>query len=288
MPAHPTGLYMEASIVLFRLFTGQFEVAHRSERLVARTAYPDTKTFRLAFSEGVRDRNSMAGLLLGRQSCGLTSDPGSTVKWWRTMTTVEHFVSKPFALPEYERAQFEFLNLAVKGLMKTKNPIYAQIREAEPMENLPTTQNTMPSGEVVATAPLMMATQVVIKLDDIRLRNLDYLAEQVDSIAEEHITQFMKHFYDMHARTCEGAGTATNVAGSPFTFESYLLGFSKADLRFQKDGTPILPQLVTSPEMVKAISALPPWTDAQQKQWDDMIEGKRKEFFANRRHRKLC
>ena len=26
----------------------------------------------------------------------------------------------------------------------------------------------------------------------------------------------------------------------------------------------------------------------QQKQWDDMIDGKRKEVFANRRHRKLC
>lgn len=204
------------------------------------------------------------------------------------MTVVEHSMSKPFGLPEYERAQFEFLNLAVKGLMKTKNPIYAQIREAEPLENMPTTQNTMPSGEVVQTPPLMMVTKVVVKLDDIRMRNLDYLAEQVDSIAEERIAQFMRHFYDTVARTCEGAGTATNMAGAPFTFDSYLQSFSKMELRFQKDGTPVLPQLVTSPEMVKAISALPPWTEAQHKQWNDMIDGKRKEFFANRRHRKLC
>ena len=204
------------------------------------------------------------------------------------MTANEHFVAKPFALPEYEQAQFQFLHLAVKGLMKTKNPIYAQIREAEPMENMPITRNTMPSGEVVATAPLMMVTKVVVKLDDIRMRNLDYLAEQADSIAEERIGQFMRHFYDTLARTCEGAGTATNMNGAPFTFEAYLQSFAKMDLRFRKDGTPILPQLVTSPEMVKAISALPPWTVDQQKQWDDMIEGKRKEFFANRRHRKLC
>jgi hypothetical protein len=204
------------------------------------------------------------------------------------MASTETFVQKPFALPEYERAQFEFVNVAVKGLMKTKSPVYAQIREAEPTENLPTTQNTMPSGEVVATAPLMIETKVVIKLDDIRIRNLDYLPEQVDSIAKERITHFMKHFYDTFARTCEGAGTATNMAGAPLTFESYLLSFSKVELRFQKDGTPILPQLVASPEMVKALCALPPWTEAQQKRWDDMIDGKRKEFFANRRHRKLC
>ncbi len=204
------------------------------------------------------------------------------------MTASEHFVSEPFALPEYELAQFEFLNLAVKGLMKTKNPIYAQIQEAEPMESMPITQNTMPSGEVVATAPLMMVTKVVVKLDDIRMRNLDYLAEQVDSVAEERVAQFMRHFYDTLARTCEGAGTATNMNGAPFTFEAYLNSFSKIDLRFRKDGTPILPQLIASPEMVKAISVLPPWTVAEQKQWDDMIDGKRREFFANRRHRKLC
>ncbi len=204
------------------------------------------------------------------------------------MTANEHFEAKPFALPEYERAQFEFLSLAVKGLMKTKNPVYAQLREAEPMENIPITQNTMPSGEVVATAPLMMVSKAVVKLDDVRMRNLEYLAEQADSIAEERIGHCMRHFYDTLARTCEGAGTATIMNGAPFTFEAYLQSFSKMDLRFRKDGTPILPQLIASPEMVKAISALPQWTVDQQKQWDDMIEGKRKEFFANRRHRKLC
>ena len=33
----------------------------------------------------------------------------------------------------------------------------------------------------------------------------------------------------------EGAGTATNMAGAPFTFESYLLCFLKMELRFKRD-----------------------------------------------------
>jgi hypothetical protein len=204
------------------------------------------------------------------------------------MPIVGQTVSKPFALPEYERAQFEFLNLAVKGLMKTKSSVFAQIREAEPVENLPVTQNTMPSGETVESEPLMIKTKVEIRLDDIRSRNLDALGERVDAIAEERIALVMKHFYEMFTRTCQAAGTATEVLGSPLTFESYFQGFSKIELRFDKDGQPMMPQMVVSPEMAKAMTALPPWTDAQQKIWDDMIERKRQEFFANRRHRKLC
>jgi len=203
-------------------------------------------------------------------------------------TVVERFTSKPFALPEYERAQFEFMELAIKSLMKTKSPVYAQIREAEPMENIPTTQNTMPSGEIVETAPLLMVTKVVIPLADIRSRNLDALGEHVDSVAEERIGQFMRHFYDTLARTSEAAGTATNMAGAPLTFESHLLAFSKIELRFRKDGTPVMPHLIASPALLEAIAALPPLTEAQKKRWNDMIDDKRKEFFANRRHRKFC
>jgi hypothetical protein len=204
------------------------------------------------------------------------------------MTVVERFTSKPFALPEYERAQYEFVNLAVKELMKFKNSVYAQIREAEPSENLPTTQNTMPSGETVETAPLMMATKVVISLDDIRSRNLDALAELVNFIAEERIVQFMSHLYDIMARITEAAGTATNMAGAPLTFESHLLAFSKTEISFRKDGTPVMPQLINGSTLVDPLAVLPPLTKTQQKQWDDMIEAKRKGFFANRRHRKLC
>jgi hypothetical protein len=204
------------------------------------------------------------------------------------MMTAEHFLPKPFALPEYERAQFEFFGLAIKGMMKAKSSIFAQIPEAEPTENLPVTQNTMLSGEVVATPPLELATKVEIKLDDIRLRNLESLGELIDSLAEERLTHFMAHLCDMLGRTSEGAGTATDMAGAPLTFESYLESFSKMELRFQRDGTPMMPQMFGSPGAMKAFSALWNFNEAQQTQWDEMIDGKRKEFFANRRHRKLC
>ncbi len=195
--------------------------------------------------------------------------------------------SRLFALPEYERAQFDVFNSAIKGLMKAKDYLYAQIPESDPSEMMPATQNTMPSGETVRSEPVLMESKIVFQWDDIRNCNLEALAEQADKVAEERLAVIMPHLFATLARTCEAAGTATDMAGAPLTFESYLAGFSKMDLRFDANGEPILPQLVVHPETAKMLAKLPPWTAEQQEKWNAMIDGKRKEYFANRRHRKL-
>ena len=63
------------------------------------------------------------------------------------MPNVRKSTSRLFALPEYERAQFDVFFSAVKGLMKAKDSFYAQIPEGDSSEMLPATQNTMPSGQ---------------------------------------------------------------------------------------------------------------------------------------------
>jgi len=204
------------------------------------------------------------------------------------MPQIGKLESRLFALPEYERAQFEFFNAAVQSLMRTKDPIYAQIRTGDSSEAIPVTQNTMPSGAMVQNQPLIIESRVEFQWDDLRECNLSALAEQVDRIADERIAIVMRHFFDTFARTCDAAGTGTDLAGAPLTFESYFMSFSKIELQFDKDGNPIMPQLVVHPETAKILAAVPPWTPEQQAKWDDMIETKWKEFFAKRRHRKLC
>jgi hypothetical protein len=195
--------------------------------------------------------------------------------------------SRLFALPEYERAQFDLFHSAVRHLMKAKNSLYAQIQEGDHSETIPATQNTMPSGETVTSEPIMMESKIVFQWDDIRNCNLDALAEQADNAAEERLSIVMPRLFEMLGKTSEAAGTATDMAGAPLTFESYLAAFSKIELRFEENGEPIMPQLVVHPDTAKMLRSLPRWTADQQKIWDAMIEGKRKEYFASRRHRKL-
>lgn len=203
------------------------------------------------------------------------------------MPPVGKITSRLFALPEYERAQFDVFHSAVKGLMKAKDSLYAQIPEGDPSEMMPATQNTMPSGETVRSEPVLIKNKVVFQWDDIRTCNLDALAEQADKAAEERLAVIMPHLFAMLGRTSEAAGTATDMGGASLNFESYLAAFSKMGLQFDANGEPIMPQLVVHPETAKMLAKLPPWTAEQQGMWNAMIDGKRKEYFANRRHRKL-
>jgi hypothetical protein len=203
------------------------------------------------------------------------------------MPHIGKVASRIFALPEYERAQFYLFHSAVRYLMKAKDSLYAQIPEGDPSETIPATQNTMPSGEIVTSEPIMMESKIVVQWDDIRNCNLDALAEQADNAAEQGLSIIMPRLFEMVGRTSVAAGTATDMAGAPLTFESYLAAFSKIELRFENNGEPIMPQLVVHPKTAEMLASLPPWTAEQQKIWDAMIEGKRKEYFASRRHRKL-
>src|ERR1035437_4500537 len=124
------------------------------------------------------------------------------------MPNVRESTSRLFALPEYERAQFDVFFSAVKGLMKAKDSFYAQIPEGDSSEMLPATQNTMPSGQTVKSEPLLIENKVVFKWDDVRRCNLDALAEQADKASEERLAVIVPHLFALIGRMSEAAGTS--------------------------------------------------------------------------------
>jgi hypothetical protein len=193
----------------------------------------------------------------------------------------------PFALPEYTLALMKFVHDGVLRLMEAKDPVWGMIPRAEPVEAVPTTQNTMPSGQVVQNNPVMAEAKFVLRYDDIRSSSADALAEQMDGAADQNLSIVMPHFFDMLSRTCQAAGTVSNAGGKPFSFEMLLEGLEKIDISFDEKGKPELPTLVMGPAVAAQVRALPPITPDQQKRLDDLIERKRKEHYARRRDRKL-
>ena len=102
--------------------------------------------------------------------------------------------------------------------MKAKDSLYAQIQEGDRSETIPTTQNTMPSGETVTSTPIKMESKIVFQWDEIRNCNLDALAEQADKAAEAGLSVIMPRLFEMLGKTSVAAGTATDMAGAPLTF----------------------------------------------------------------------
>ena len=192
-----------------------------------------------------------------------------------------------FKLSEYANSEATFFREAVREMMAAKDQLYAKIRTTEPSEVLPVTQNTMPSGQVLQNKPLSFKWAVHLKFDDIIACNLDALSEQVDKSADEELAQVMPYLFQILHRTSDAVGNATDAAGNPFSFELYLQGLESIELRFDRNGIPALPALVMHPKMAAHLRSLPPLDADQQKALADLIERKRVQFNASRRHRKL-
>src|SRR5258708_6835002 len=147
----------------------------------------------------------------------------------------------PFALPEYTLALMKFVHDGVLRLMEAKDPVWGMIPRAEPVEAVPTTQNTMPSGQVVQNNPVMAEAKFVLRYDDIRSSSADALAEQMDGAADQNLSIVMPHFFDILARTSQAAGTASNADGKPFTFQLFFASLEKNDICFDDSGKPQVP-----------------------------------------------
>jgi hypothetical protein len=194
---------------------------------------------------------------------------------------------RPFALPEYGYAVAKFVHDGVSRLMEAKDEVWGMIPRAEPSETIPITQNTMPSGDVVQSNPVVMQAKFILSYEDIRSCNVDELAAQMDSAADQNLAVVMPHFFDLVSRTSQAAGTATDCGGKPFSFELYLASLEKIDIAFDEKGNPELPSLIVSPEFAERLNAMPPFTSDQKKLLDDLIEKKRREYNARRRSRNL-
>ncbi len=194
---------------------------------------------------------------------------------------------RPFSLPEYSRAFEKFVRESVKHFMEAKDQLWAMMPKGDPIPAIPIMQSTMQSGQIVQNNPFVISAAFEFRLQDFRSCNIEELMVQIESLAEQYLSVVMPQLFDLIARTCEAAGTSVNDGGRPVNFELFYEGLQKIHIAFDREGKPELPVLVVNPEMAQIIRALPPLTPEQQKLVDDLIERKRNEFNARKRHREL-
>jgi hypothetical protein len=191
-----------------------------------------------------------------------------------------------FELPEYELAFVRFISKAMDELMIRKSPLLSRIKTV-PASSIPISRNTMPSGEVVENNPIRMELPFPVDFADAVAGKLSAITASIDAAAEAGLNTVMPKFYDYMGRLCTAAGTATDANGEKLSHKLILKSLENVNLDFDENGQPEMPMLVTSPAMLEAIKALPPPTEEETRAWNAMIERKREEFNARRRHRQL-
>lgn len=191
-----------------------------------------------------------------------------------------------FLLPEYDVALKRFIHSTINVLMREKDAVLKMI-PTERRENVTTTQNTMPSGEVVEGEPLLTEMRFEINNSDVLEGNVDGFLASIDAAAEDGLKKLMPQIFGRIGALAEAAGTASNAAGQRISHELVLAQYEKMEIDFDERGNPILPTMIGSPEMIDAYKRLGPPSEEIEERFQEMIARKREEFNARRRSRKL-
>lgn len=192
-----------------------------------------------------------------------------------------------FKLPEYDLAEVRFVHIGVRRLMDAQDSFYAQIQKVPKGEGLYRNQNTMPSGDIVRSEPIAMESPVVFSFVQIRGFDVDHLAVLMNDIAAKHVEIMMKHMFQQMADLCSATGNSIDAGGAPISHDLILDMLETVEISFDEVGEPKMPTMVVSPEMADKLRALPLPTVEQMRRREEILERKRNEFNARKRHRKL-
>jgi hypothetical protein len=114
--------------------------------------------------------------------------------------------------------------------------------------------------------------------------------ENASKVAEEMKKKQSELLFKKIGDVTRKAGTDVDSKGKPFSHELFLESIKKIWIDFDKDGTPHLPTVLVSPELgAKLRTLLPEWEKnaEYERQFNEVIEQKRKEWNARESNRKL-
>ena len=149
-----------------------------------------------------------------------------------------------------------------------------------------TSQNTMPSGEVVESRPFKFRMPLTIEFDEVIIGRSLKLIEAIDNAAEEGLKLLMPQFFGQLGQVSTAAGTSTDAKGQPLTWALIFAAWEKLEIEFDEHGKPIL-SMVMGPETHRQYQNLPPPTHEEQRALNELLKRKRAAFDARQRRRKL-
>ena len=131
-----------------------------------------------------------------------------------------------FDLPEYDDSFDRFVHRAINELIHRKDPILREI-PARFSDEINTTQNTMPSGEVVENKPFGFRMPFGVEFDEVIEGQSAKLLKAINDAAEEGLKVLMPQFFDQLTRVSTAAGTAVDAQGVPLSWALILQSWEK-------------------------------------------------------------
>lgn len=190
-------------------------------------------------------------------------------------------------MSEYDSAFMTFLWECVDPLMKAIDPVYAQIphRRSDVLRVEPL--RTDDGREIPVAEPLAMSTDLIMSYERAIVGDFTEVSEIVERAAHAALGQVMPSFYDLIDRTTTATGNVVD-AGGALTYDTLLDVLVKVRIsEFDEAGQPVGMTLLMNPATAQNLQALGPPTAEQDARYQVIMQRKREEADAGRRHRRL-
>jgi len=156
-----------------------------------------------------------------------------------------------------------------------------------PVEKVPTTRITAPSGEIIESPPRQYSIGINIELKDAVAGNPENLYSTIYEEAERNNRERLAHFTDLLDKICPAFGNSIDVKGQQFSFEHVLKFLETTEISFDEQGNPDLSNYVLFSQKTGLPVEIPAPTEEQFERLKALMERKRIEFNDRRRYRQL-
>lgn len=192
-----------------------------------------------------------------------------------------------FRVTEYHDAEARFIYDALDALSNARGGIVAEITR-EPTSRVGTTQVTLDDGGTVELKSAEIGAPITIKDDDVVAFRLEPLLVSLDEAAEHHHAELSKYIYSTLEKITSATGNQIDAKGKSH-FEYMYEMYETIDLSFDEDGNVSSSyRMFADPETAARMEQREAeMTPDERRRLAELIERKRKEYFARRRRRKL-
>ena len=129
------------------------------------------------------------------------------------------------------------------------------------------------------------------KLPDIKDMTIEDVFKKIDDATEELITKQINHVVSKIEAVCEETGNVLNLNNEKFTAVHYLELLEKLEIRFDRNGDPVLPDVILGasldPRVIKEEMEKVQKDETLRKRFSGIISKKREEHNAREGNREL-
>jgi hypothetical protein len=191
-----------------------------------------------------------------------------------------------FNLPEYSSNTTDFMTTTINDLMRRKDGVLNQLRVHD-VSDLPRSQVTTSSGEVVKSESIVCQMEFSIALSDSVAGNLPGFVTSLDEAAESGLQSLMPQIFNAFGQVCAATGNIIDASSEGLTHDTFLQMLESLDIHFDEDGSHNL-SWVMDPTTFDKLSKLPQPTEQQNRKVEELLERKRREFYGRKRQRRLA